>query len=105
MQKSIIAAAVGAVFMMSTSAAMADGKATYDSACFACHATGVAGAPKFGDKAQWAPRIAKGMDLLTKHSIEGFKGETGFMPAKGGRADLTDADVQAAVEYMVSSAK
>lgn len=105
MKKSIIAAAIGAALMISAPAAMADGKATYDSACFACHATGVAGSPKFGDKTLWAPRIAKGLDLLKKHAIEGFKGETGFMPAKGGRADLADADVQSAVEYMVSSAK
>ena len=105
MKKSIIAAAVGAVFMISGQAAMADGKATYDGACFACHSTGAAGSPKFGDKAVWAPRIAKGMDLLTKHAIEGFKGDTGFMPAKGGRSDLSDADVQAAVEYMASNSQ
>ena len=105
MKKSIIAAAVGAVFMISGQAAMADGKATYDSACFACHSTGAAGSPKFGDKAAWAPRIAKGLDVLKQHAIEGFKGDTGFMPAKGGRADLADADVNAAVEYMTSSSK
>lgn len=105
MKKSIITVAVGAAFMISGQAAMADGKATYDSACFACHATGVAGSPKFGDKALWAPRIAKGLDVLKKHAKEGFKGDTGFMPAKGGRADLVDADVEAAVEYMISSSK
>jgi len=104
MKKSIIAAAVVAAFMISGQA-MADGKATYDSACFACHATGAAGSPKFGDKAAWAPRIAKGMDMLKRHAIEGFKGDTGFMPAKGGRADLADADVDAAVEYMISSSQ
>jgi cytochrome c5 len=85
--------------------AMADGKATYDSACFACHATGAAGAPKFGDKAAWAPRIAKGMDVLKQHATEGFKGDAGFMPAKGGRSDLAPADVDAAVEYMVSNSQ
>ncbi|MCW8918712.1 MAG: c-type cytochrome [Gammaproteobacteria bacterium] len=105
MNKSIIAAAVGTVMMISGQAAMADGKGTYDAACFACHGFGAAGAPKFGDKAAWAPRIAKGMDLLKKHAMEGFKGEAGFMPAKGGRTDLADADVQAAVEYMVSNAQ
>ena len=104
MKKSIIAAAVAASFMISGQA-MADGKATYDSACFACHATGAAGAPKFGDKAAWAPRIAKGMDVLKKHAKEGFKGDAGFMPAKGGRADLADADVDAAVEYMTSNSQ
>jgi cytochrome c5 len=105
MRKSIIAAAVGAVFMISGQAAMADGKSTYDTACFACHKTGAAGSPKFGEKAAWAPRIAKGLDLLKQHAIEGFKGEVGFMPAKGGRPDLSDADVHAAVEYMTSSSQ
>lgn len=106
MKKSIFAAATGAVMMVSASAAMADdAKATYDSVCFACHSTGAAGAPKTGDKAAWSDRIAKGMDTLKKHAIEGFKGSAGFMPAKGGRADLSDADVGAAVEYMVSQSK
>ena len=104
MKKTIIAAAVGAAFMISGQA-MADGKGTYDGACFACHATGAAGAPKFGDKAAWAPRIAKGMDVLKQHAVQGFKGDTGFMPAKGGRADLSDDAVGAAVEYMVSGSK
>jgi cytochrome c5 len=91
--------------MVSAPAAMADGKATYDSVCFACHATGAAGAPKMGDKAAWAPRIAKGMDTLHTHAINGFQGNSGVMPAKGGRADLSDADVKAAVDYMVSQSK
>ncbi|MDH5784206.1 MAG: c-type cytochrome [Chromatiales bacterium] len=104
MKKSIIAAAIAASFAISGQA-MADGKATYDSACFACHATGAAGAPKLGDKAAWAARIAKGMDMLKQHAREGFKGDAGFMPAKGGRADLADADVDAAVEYMVSNSQ
>lgn len=105
MKKSIIAAAAGAVFMVSAPIAMADGKATYDGICFACHGTGAAGAPKVGDKAAWGPRIAKGMDTLVKHANEGFKGDSGFMPAKGGNAALSDADVAAAVEYMVSQSK
>ena len=105
MKKSIIAAAAGVVFMVSAPAMAADGKATYDQACFACHATGAAGAPKIGDNAAWAPRIEKGMDTLKKHAIEGFKGETGFMPAKGGFANLSDEQVVAAIEYMVSQSK
>lgn len=106
MKKSIVAAAAGAVLMVSAqSAAAADGKATYDMACFACHTSGVAGAPIFGNKDAWAPRIAQGLDTLKKHALEGFQGNSGVMPAKGGRADLSDEAVIAAVEYMVSSSQ
>ena len=87
------------------SQAFADGKATFQQTCFACHGTGAAGAPKAGDKAEWAPRIAKGKATLYKHAIHGFKGSKGFMPAKGGRTDLSDDAVKAAVDYMVSLAK
>jgi cytochrome c5 len=88
-----------------TAGASDKGKQVYDSVCMACHAAGVAGAPKFGDKAAWAPRIAQGMDLLHEHSIKGFMGKAGMMPPKGGRADLPDEDVMAAVDYMVNAAK
>ena len=86
-------------------AASADGKATYDSACTVCHTAGVAGAPKLGDKADWGPRIAQGKDKLYEHSLKGFQGKKGFMPAKGGNAALKDDAVKAAVDYMVSKSK
>lgn len=79
------------------------GQQVYDSACAACHAAGVAGAPKMGDSAAWAPRISQGADALNKHAVEGFQGNAGFMPAKGGRADLSDDSVHAAVSYMVDN--
>ena len=82
-----------------------DGLKTYQTACFACHGTGAAGAPKLGDKAAWKPRLAQGLATLEKHAIEGYKGKTGFMPAKGGRADLSDAVVKAAVKYIADQAK
>lgn len=81
------------------------GEEVYNSACVACHGAGIAGAPKFGDAAAWAPRIAKGTDTLHKHALEGFQGETGFMPPKGGRVDLSDESVINAVDYMVSNSK
>jgi cytochrome c5 len=81
------------------------GKQIYDTVCFACHAAGVAGAPKFGDQALWAPRIAQGKDTLYKHALEGFFGKSGLMPPKGGRADLADEDIKAAVDYMAAAAQ
>lgn len=76
------------------------GKSVYGKACALCHAAGVGGAPKPGDKADWGPRIAQGADVLYKHAIEGFNGQKGAMPAKGGNASLSDDEVKAAVDYM-----
>jgi cytochrome c5 len=76
-------------------------KAVYDTSCSACHSTGVIGAPKFGDAAQWGPRAARGIDALVKSAIAGTpKG----MPPKGGRADLSDAQIRGVVEFMLASA-
>jgi cytochrome c5 len=71
----------------------------------ACHAAGVAGAPKLGDKAAWAPRIAQGADTLHTHAIKGFQGKAGMMPPKGGNMGAKDEDVKAAVDYIVSQSK
>lgn len=78
------------------------GKKVYGSVCALCHAANVAGAPKPGDKADWGPRIAQGKELLYKHALEGFTGAKGMMPAKGGSTTLTDDEVKAAVDHMVS---
>lgn len=77
------------------------GKSAYGKTCAMCHAAGVAGAPKPGDKEDWAPRIAQGNDTLYKHAIEGFTGAKGMMPARGGNSNMSDEDVKAAVDYMV----
>jgi cytochrome c oxidase subunit 2 len=82
-------------------AAATDGKSVFDGTCTACHSTGVAGAPKVGDKAAWAPRIAKGKDTLYHDALHGLNA----MPPKGGNAALSDDAVKAAVDYMVSQAK
>ena len=83
-----------------------DGKTIYDNLCTSCHTAGVAGAPKLGDKAMWAPRIAEGLDTLIKHATEGYHGPDGnFMPPKGGNPALTDAQVKAAVTWIVGQAK
>lgn len=81
------------------------GEQVYNMACVACHGAGVAGAPKFGDKGAWSPRIAEGADTLHKHALEGYQGKTGFMPPKGGRIDLADKSVMNAVDYMVAAGK
>ena len=78
-----------------------DGKKTYDATCSVCHGAGIAGAPKFGDKAAWAPRLKAGIDTLYASAIKGKAG----MPAKGGNPSLSDADVKAAVDYMAAAAK
>lgn len=86
-------------------AASADaGKKLFESTCQACHGSGVAGAPKFGDKAAWAPRLKQGKATLYEHAIKGFQGKSGMMPPKGGSA-ASDEEVKAAVDYMAAAAK
>lgn len=80
---------------------VADGKSVYEKTCAVCHATGVAGAPKIGDKAAWAPRIASGPDSLLKSALNGKNA----MPPKGGNTALSDAEIKAAITYMVSQSK
>ena len=79
-------------------AALADGQAVYDQNCAACHKMM---APKTGDKTAWAPLIKQGADTLTQSVIKG----KGMMPARGGHANLSDADIKSAVEYMISKSK
>jgi cytochrome c5 len=84
-----------------TAAAAGDGKAIYEKVCTVCHGPGIAGAPKSGDKAAWEPRIKQGMEVLYTSSLKG----KGAMPPKGGAADLSDAAIKAAVDYMVGLVK
>jgi len=82
------------------------GKGTYNSICVACHGSGIPGIPQLGDAAAWVPRIEKGNDTLYDHAINGYTGSSGMpMPAKGGNPDLSDDDVKAAVDYMVTSSQ
>ena len=78
------------------------GKAVYESSCAMCHKAGIAGSPKLDDKVAWKDRLAQGEAVLIEHSIKGFKGSKGFMPAKGGKTSLSDEDVANAVHYMIS---
>jgi cytochrome c5 len=101
------AAAVAAPAVAAPAAAAAaapakpDGAKIYAAGCNACHATGVAGAPKFGDKAAWAPRIKTGVDAMVTTVVKG----KGAMPPKGGQSAASDADLRAAVEYMAAAAR
>ena len=94
------AAAAPAPAATATAAAGGAGEALYKQACFACHAAGVANAPKFGDKAAWAPRIKQGVAALVQSAVKG----KGAMPPKGG-STASEQEIQAAVEYMVNAAK
>jgi cytochrome c5 len=74
-----------------------DGASLYEAVCKNCHDAGLVGAPKFGDRAAWAPRIAKGKPALYEHALKGFNA----MPAKGARTDLSDELIRAGVDYLV----
>jgi cytochrome c5 len=80
------------------------GQKLFQATCQACHGAGIAGAPKFGDKTAWAPRIKQGVAVLDDHAIKGFQGKAGVMPPKGG-SSASDDEVKAAVDYMVAAAK
>ena len=95
------AAASAAPAAVAPAVSAPDGKKVYDGVCAVCHAAGIAGAPKFGDKAVWAPRLKTGMETLYASAIKG----KAAMPAKGGNAALSDAEVKAAVDYMAAGAK
>lgn len=83
-----------------------DGKAIFDHLCTSCHTAGVTGAPRVGNHAEWAPRIAEGVDTLIKHAIDGYTGPDGnHMPAKGGNPALTEEQVANAVKWMVAQSK
>lgn len=94
-------APASAVAASAPKSAAPDAAKIYASACAACHAAGIAGAPKFGDKAAWAPRAKSGVDALTATVIGG----KGAMPPRGGVATATDADLRATVEYMLAAAR
>ncbi len=96
---------VGTSLLFGTLNVLADGKSDYDTKCAACHIAGVAGAPKLGDTADWADRIAKGKDALYENAIKGYTGEKGVMPPKGGFINLTDEEVIAIVDYMISQSQ
>lgn len=93
----------GIIVLVTSAPTLAGGSDIYNEACSSCHDNGIAGAPKVGDKAAWTSRIAAGMDALYAAGIDGKPGTA--MLAKGGYASLSDADIRAAVDYMVANSK
>ena len=87
----------GALPVVETPSGPRDGASVYGTYCVACHSTGVSGAPKTGDAADWTPRIAQGKDVLTNHAIQGFNA----MPAKGTCMDCSDDEIIAAIDHMI----
>lgn len=94
---------VGEVTIVDASAPKVEktGEQVFNAVCTACHTPGAMGAPKYGNKADWAPRIAQGYKTLIDHALHGYKGK---MPARGGDPDLTDLEVERAVAYMADAA-
>jgi cytochrome c5 len=101
MKTSIVIATAGLLVMVSGAASARDGKEVYDSKCMACHTSGIANAPKLGDKAAWAPLAAKGMDAL----LATVKSGKNAMPPMGTCGDCTDDELKAAIQYMIDAAK
>lgn len=93
------------VFSATVTAENTQGQGVYMNFCAPCHASGVAGAPKVGDKVAWQGRIKKGEEAMAALAIKGFQGSSGFMPAKGGNSALTDEEVTSATIYMVEQSK
>jgi cytochrome c5 len=83
------------------STTQANGTELLEAKCNVCHGPGIAGAPKIGDKAAWAPRIVQGKATLYEHAIKGFEGSSGVMPPQGGPTGAPDALIQQAVDQMI----
>jgi cytochrome c5 len=84
--------------------AQRSGEQVYQEACALCHDAGVGGAPMIGDQAAWAPRLEQDQAVLQDHVLNGFQGDAGVMPAKGGRVDLSDENVLAAMQHLIDAA-
>lgn len=97
----LAASCIAGSLLITANASAASGKDVYEATCAACHSSGAAGAPKTGDKAAWAPRLAAGAAALHASAIKG----KGIMPPKGGNGALSDADVTAAADYMLAQSK
>lgn len=103
-QQAAVAAAAAAAASQVAYGGTLDGAVIYNNLCTGCHTSGAGGAPKL-EAAAWGARIAQGKDTLHKHAIEGYTGNAGIMPAKGGNPALTDEQVIATVDWMLANLK
>jgi cytochrome c5 len=103
--KSIFNLGLGFVLLLWAFVAYGDAESSYNNTCAACHNLGVMGAPKLGDKEAWKERLLQGHKTLYQHAIEGFTGNIGVMPPKGGFTSLSDNEVKTIVEFMVSKSR
>ena len=101
----VIATAVALPMLVLPGKIFADPRSEYETYCTACHGFGIAGAPILGDVDNWKPRIEKGLDVLYENAINGYTGELGVMPKKGGFTNLSDDQVRAIVDYMVENSR
>ncbi len=101
MKRTILLLVVALVFLPLSSWAGPDGQSVYRKSCGFCHDSGVAGAPRLGDRAAWEPRLARGVGQLTRSVVEG----KGAMPPKGGNAGLGESEIRAAVDFMIDRAR
>lgn len=101
MQRLLVLAILLTALLPASAFAARSGEDVYNKTCFSCHKFGIAGAPKFGNSDDWAPRIKKGMEALYHSALNG----KGAMPARGGNRVLSDEEVKAAVDYMVEHSK
>lgn len=98
-QFSILGAVCFALGLSSLASATRSGEHVFNTYCIACHISGVAGAPKFGDRADWQPRIDKGINILLKNAISGIKA----MPPRGLCFDCSNNELKHAIEYMINN--
>ena len=108
MKKLIPLAMIVILVLVTAPAVFADaarGQGVYMNFCAPCHASGIASAPRVGDKPAWSERSAKDADVVISNAINGYQGKSGFMPAKGGNSALTDEEVSAAVMYMLEQSR
>lgn len=100
-----LSTAAAAPAALAVSSVVMGGEEVYNAACVVCHGAGVAGAPKFGDRAAWATHLAKGDEVLRRSAIQGIQGPNGIMPPKGGRTDLADQSIINGVDYMLNAVR